>query len=211
MPDVRQAAGKPRQGTIRLNAFHRGNRIVIEITDDGRGLDADRIVAKAVAKGLVSESDVEKLNRQQIHNFIWQPGFSTAERVTEVSGRGMGMDIVWSKIEQLNGIIELTSEPGKGTTFAIKLPLTMAILPTLLLVIDGDVFAVPVECVIEIVRVKESDLGTVHLRKTARVRGRVVSLVELGELFAWADPPRHDDTRIVGRRRYDCHRRNRRP
>jgi two-component system chemotaxis sensor kinase CheA len=198
LPDVRQAAGKPRQGTIRLNAYHRGNRIVIEITDDGRGLDADRILAKAISKGLVSENDAEKLTRQQIFQFIWQPGFSTAERVTEVSGRGMGMDIVWSKIEQINGTIELTSEPGKGTTFAIKLPLTMAILPSLLMVIDGDVFAVPVESVLEIVRVKESDLATVHQRKTAQVRSRVVSLLELSELFEWAVPPTCQTAKVAG-------------
>ncbi len=110
----------------------------------------------------------------------------------------MGMDIVWSKIEQLNGTIDLTSEPGRGTTFAIKLPLTMAILPSLLLVIDGDVFAVPVESVMEIARVNESELATVHLRKTAHVRGRVVSLVELAEVLEWAEPPTSDATRTPG-------------
>lgn len=184
-PDDRIAAGKNPQGTITLNAFHRGNRIVIQITDDGKGLDADRILAKAIAKGLVKESDAERMTPQQIYQLIWQPGFSTAEKVTEVSGRGMGMDIVQSKVEQINGAIELRSEPGQGTTFEIKLPLTMAILPSLLIVIERDVFAIPVESVVEIVRIPNSEVGTVHGQRTARVRDRVVSVIELNDVFTW--------------------------
>ena len=184
-PEDRVAAGKNPQGTITLNAFHRGNRIVIQITDDGKGLDADRILAKAIAKGIVKESDAERMTPQQIYQLIWQPGFSTAEKVTEVSGRGMGMDIVQSKVEQINGVIELRSEPGQGTTFEIKLPLTMAILPSLLIVIEGDVFAIPVESVVEIVRIPNSEVGTVHGQRTARVRDRVVSVIELNDVFTW--------------------------
>lgn len=184
-PEDRIAAGKNPQGTITLNAFHRGNRIVIQITDDGKGLDADRILAKAIAKGIVKESDAERMTPQQIYQLIWQPGFSTAEKVTEVSGRGMGMDIVQSKVEQINGVIELRSEPGQGTTFEIKLPLTMAILPSLLIVIEGDVFAIPVESVVEIVRIPNSEVGTVHGQRTARVRDRVVSVIELNDVFTW--------------------------
>jgi two-component system chemotaxis sensor kinase CheA len=193
-PDVRAAAGKPRQGTITLNAFHRGNRIIIKVSDDGRGLDAERIRAKAVAKGWMNEAEAEKLPDAQVYQLIWRPGFSTAERVTEVSGRGMGMDIVWSKIEQLNGSVELSSERGIGTTFEIKLPLTMAILPSLLMVIERDVFAVPVESVIEIVRLASSELTTVYGSPMVRVRGRVISLVSLQELFgdraSWEKPER---------------------
>ncbi|MBA4106483.1 MAG: hypothetical protein C0485_12060 [Pirellula sp.] len=184
-PEERIAAGKNPQGTITLNAFHRGNRIVIQITDDGKGLDADRILAKAISKGIVKESDAERMTPQQIYQLIWQPGFSTAEKVTEVSGRGMGMDIVQSKVEQINGAIELRSEPGQGTTFEIKLPLTMAILPSLLIVIEGDVFAIPVESVVEIVRIPNSEVGTVHGQRTARVRDRVVSVIELNDVFTW--------------------------
>ncbi len=182
-PEGRAAAGKSRHGTITLNAFHRGNRIVIQVTDDGRGLDAARIRAKAVAKGWMNELEAEKMTDAQVYQLIWRPGFSTAERVTEVSGRGMGMDIVGSKIEQLNGLVELSSKPGLGTTFEIKLPLTMAILPSLLMVIGADVFAVPVESVIEIVRVAEHGVTTVYGRPTTRVRGRVISLVRLSDLF----------------------------
>lgn len=192
LPEVRVAAGKNRQGTITLNAFHRGNCIVIQVSDDGRGLDSNKIRAKALTKGLITEADADKMTPHQLYQLIWQPGFSTAEKITEVSGRGMGMDIVWSKIEQLNGSIELTSEPGQGTTFTIKLPLTMAILPSLLTVIDGDVFALPVESVVEIVKVPSSDLTTVHGQSTALVRGRVISLIGLGELFDWNVAARSD-------------------
>lgn len=182
-PEGRLAAGKNPQGTVTLNAFHRGNRIVIQVCDDGRGLDVARIRAKAVAKGWMSEADAEKLTDAQVHQLIWRPGFSTAEKVTEVSGRGMGMDIVWSKIEQLNGTIELTSQAGRGTTFEIKLPLTMAILPSLLMVIGREVFAVPVESVVEIVRIPTNSVTTVYGSPTARVRGRVISLVHLSDIF----------------------------
>jgi two-component system chemotaxis sensor kinase CheA len=187
-PAERVAAGKPAQGRITLNAFHRGNRIVIRVSDDGRGLDPNRIRAKAIAKGLINEAEADRMTSQQIHQLIWQPGFSTAEQITEVSGRGMGMDIVRFKIDQLNGNVELFSEPGKGATFEFKLPLTMAILPSLMIVIADDVFAIPVESVVEIVRLSANDLPTVHSRPTARIRGRVISLVQLDELLTWNQP-----------------------
>lgn len=188
-PEAREAAGKPRQGTITLNAYHRGNRIVIDVCDDGKGLDADKIRDKALSRGLITEADAEKMTPQQFYELIWRPGFSTAEKITEVSGRGMGMDIVWSKIEQLSGTVELTSVPGKGTTFSIKLPLTMAILPSLMAVIEGDVFAIPVESVAEIVRFDAKDVQTVHGRPAVRVRGRVISLTELHDIFGCGDRP----------------------
>ncbi len=185
VPAVRTAAGKPPEGTITLNAFHRGNCIMIQVTDDGKGLDPDRILQKALEKGIVSPADAEKMSRQQIYQLIWEPGLSTAEKVTEVSGRGMGMDIVKSKIEEINGTIELDSTPGAATTITIKLPLTLAILPSLMVEIEGDVFAMPIESVAEIVSVGPADRSTVHGRWAARVRGRVISMVNLGEVFAW--------------------------
>jgi two-component system chemotaxis sensor kinase CheA len=184
-PEVRQAAGKPAQGTVSLDAFHRGNSIYIRVADDGKGLDSERIKNKALEKGLIAPAEAERMTKQQIFQLIWEPGLSTAEKVTEVSGRGMGMDIVKSKIEQLNGTVELDSEPGVGTTITIKLPLTLAILPSLMVSIDGDVFAMPLESVVEIVSVSPQDICTVHRRPTARVRGRVVSMVELGKVFDW--------------------------
>ncbi len=184
-PDERQAAGKPRQGTVSLNAFHRGNSIVIEVRDDGRGLDADRILRKALDKGLVSEADAQRLTAPQIYQLIWKPGLSTTEKVTDVSGRGMGMDIVKTKIDELSGAVEISSQRGKGTTITIKLPLTLAILPSLMVEIAGEVFAMPMEAVTEIVSVDRNLVRTVHGRPMARVRGRMVSLVRLGDLLSF--------------------------
>jgi two-component system, chemotaxis family, sensor kinase CheA len=186
LPEVREAAGKPRQGTVTLDAFHRGNSIVIQVTDDGKGLDPDRIAKKAVEKGLITTADLEKMTRQQIYQLIWEPGLSTAEKVTEVSGRGMGMDIVKSKIEDLNGTVDLESEPGQWTRMTIKLPLTLAILPSLMVEIDGDVYAMPLESVVEIVSLKKRDLGTVYGKRIAQVRGRVVATTRLDDVFSWA-------------------------
>ncbi|MDX1964936.1 MAG: chemotaxis protein CheA [Pirellulales bacterium] len=187
-PAEREAKGKPRRGTITLDAFHRGNRIIVQVQDDGKGLDPIKIRDKAISKGIISQQDAERLSNQQLIQLIWEPGFSTAEKVTEVSGRGMGMDIVRSKIEQLNGLIEIDSQPGFGTTITVKLPLTMAILPSLLTVIADEVFAIPVESVVEIVGVSAAELTTIHNKPIARVRGRVVSVVELSELFQWKEP-----------------------
>lgn len=186
-PEDRELAGKPKTGTIELDAYHRGNRIIIEVKDDGKGLDPEKIKSKAISNGIITAHDADRLSEEQVYQLIWEPGFSTAEAVTEVSGRGMGMDIVRSRIEQLSGTVELSSVPGKGTTIAIKLPLTMAILPSLLTEISGEAYAIPVESVIEIVRVEAKDLATVHNMPTARVRGRVISVVELGQLLSWND------------------------
>jgi two-component system chemotaxis sensor kinase CheA len=195
-PEVRESQGKPREGTIRLDAFHRGNSIVIQVIDDGKGLDSDRILRKAVEKGLVSQADAEKLTRQQIYQYIWEPGLSTADKVTEVSGRGMGMDIVKSKIEDIHGTVELDSAPGQGTTITIKLPLTLAILPSLMVQIDRDVFAMSLESVVEIVRVRREELSTVHGRTVAHVRGRVISVLRLCDLFRGT--PRAESDIAVG-------------
>lgn len=188
-PERRVAGGKPRQGEIVLDAFHRGNSIYIQVKDDGQGLDGDRILAKALEKEIVTPADAEKLTPHQVHQLIWEPGFSTAEKVTEISGRGMGMDIVRSKIEELNGAVEVESELGRGTTFTIKLPLTLAILPSLMAEIDGEVFALPIESVVEIVSIPAHDLSTVHGLATATIRGRIVSVIDLNNLFVWNDTP----------------------
>ncbi len=197
-PEERLAAGKPEEGNVVLDAFHRGNRIFIQVQDDGKGLDPEKLKIKAIEKGIITEQDADRLTRQQALQLIWEPGFSTAEKITEVSGRGMGMDIVRSKIESLSGIIELDSELGVGTTITIKLPLTMAILPSLLSVISGDVFAVPMESVSEIVSVTEKDMKTVLGVSTARIRGRVISVVELNELLRCDH--QSSTTRVCGER-----------
>lgn len=186
-PAEREALGKPEQGTVTLDAFHRGNRVLIKIHDDGRGLNPDKLKEKAISKGIITDLDAERMSAQEALQLIWEPGFSTAETITEISGRGMGMDIVRSKIEQLNGTVELSSEIGVGTTIIIKLPLTMAILPSLLFIIEGDVYAVPVESVIEIVRIRTEEMPTVHGALTARFRNRVIPVVGMDRLFHWND------------------------
>ncbi len=185
LPDVREAAGKPREGTVTLDAFHRGNSIVIEVRDDGKGLDAGRILQKCIEKGLVTRADAEKLTTQQIYQKIWEPGLSTAEKVTEVSGRGMGMDIVKSKIDELSGAVNINSVQGQGTTITIKLPLTLAILPSLMVEIRGNVFAIPMEAVVEIVSVARKQVNSVQGRQMACVRGRAVPLLRLGDLLSF--------------------------
>jgi two-component system chemotaxis sensor kinase CheA len=190
-PADREAAGKLPQGTITLEAFHRGNSIVIRVTDDGRGLDAERIRAKAVEKQIISAADAQRMSDEAALQLIWEPGFSTAEKITEISGRGMGMDIVRSKIEDLSGVAEVESKLGEGTTFTIKLPLTLAILPSLLAEIEGDVFAVPLDAVVEIVQAPSESLQGVHRRLTTCVRDRIVSVVDLNELFDWCTPARN--------------------
>jgi len=185
LPEVREAAGKPRQGTVTLDAFHRGNSIIIRVSDDGKGLDPQQIRRKALERGLYTEAELEKMTRHQIYQLIWEPGLSTAEKVTQVSGRGMGMDIVKSKIEELNGTVDLESEPGQGTTLTIKLPLTLAILPSLMVEINGDIYALPLESVAEIVSLNRRDLTTVHGQWTARVRGRVISTVRLDDVLTF--------------------------
>ncbi len=188
-PDEREAAGKPRQGTVGLNAFHRGNSIVIEVCDDGKGLDAERLLRKALDKGLITEADSQRLTNHQIYQLIWNPGLSTAEKVTDVSGRGMGMDIVKTKIDELSGTVDISSEPGKGTTITIKLPLTLAILPSLMVDIAGGVFAIPLEAVKEIVSAAASRVRTVQGRPMATVWGRVVPMVRLGSLLTFHTGP----------------------
>lgn len=184
-PDEREAAGKPRHGTISLDAFHRGSSIVIRVSDDGRGLDARRIREKAIEKGLISAADAEAMTPQQIYQFIWHPGLSTAAKVTDVSGRGVGMDIVRSKIKDLNGTVDVESELGRGTTFTIRLPLTLAVLPSLMVEVENDVFCIPLESVVEIVRVKRRDMATVHGHWTVPIRDRIVAVLTLGSLFRW--------------------------
>ena len=205
-PEAREAAGKPRRGTVTLEAFHRGNSIVIRVSDDGKGLDTERIIRKCLEKGILTESDAERMTPPQIHQMIWAPGMSTAEKVTGVSGRGMGMDIVKSKIEGLNGSVDIESTPGRGTTMTIRLPVTLAILPSLMVDIAGDVFAMPMEAVTEIVSVGQHQVSTVHGREMATVRGRVVSVVRLDDMLrfhgtgsaAAADQARETTLVIVG-------------
>ena len=191
IPAERRAAGKPAQGTIRLSAYHEGGHIVIRIADDGRGLDTERIKAKAVASGLASEAEVEKMTEAQVHKFIFRPGFSTAAQVTNLSGRGIGMDIVRANIDQIGGTIDVKSVPGAGSSFSIKIPLTLAIVSALIVQSGGDRFAIPQLSVIELVRAQgNSEHRIERIRHTSvlRLRDKLLPLARLDELLGIADP-----------------------
>ena len=162
-PADRAQMGKPETGVIRLNAYHEGGHIIIEISDDGRGLNTDRIKAKALANGLATEAELEGMNPQQIQQFIMRAGFSTAEKITNVSGRGVGMDVVRSNIEKIGGTIEFTSKEGVGSTFTIKIPLTLAIVSALIVECGGERFAIPQISVLELVRASANSESTIEI------------------------------------------------
>jgi two-component system, chemotaxis family, sensor kinase CheA len=181
----RRTAGKPEEGTIRLAAYHEGGHIIVEISDDGRGLDSSRIRDKAIRLGLINESD--KLSESQLQKFIFNPGFSTAAKVTSVSGRGVGMDVVKTNIDQIGGTIDLKSTPGKGTTFKIKIPLTLAIVNALIVEADSERFAIPQIAVVELVHIdKESEHKIEKLKDSSvlRLRDKLLPLVDLRSLLA---------------------------
>ena len=176
--EVRKKLGKPETGKVSLKAFHQGGNIVIQIQDDGRGLDCDRIVAKAVEQGLMKAG--EQLPESEIFKFILAPGFSTAEKVTDLSGRGVGMDVVRRNIEKLRGKIEITSVPGQGYTFSIFLPLTLAIIDGLLVGVGNERFILPTWSVCESFRPRADMISTVHGRgEMMNVRGRLRPLLRL--------------------------------
>jgi two-component system chemotaxis sensor kinase CheA len=184
-PLEREAAGKPRAGTVSLQASHRGNSVVITVSDDGRGIDCERIRKKIVAKDLMSKADARELTDRELIGYIWHPGLSTAETITEVSGRGVGMDIVKSRIENLSGTVDVRSVLGQGTTFTIRLPLTLAIMSSLLVRIYDEAYAIPLDHIDEIVEIRPSQIYRVAGRPTIEIRKRIVALVALGDVFRW--------------------------
>jgi len=187
-PDVREAAGKSRRGVVAMNAKQQGNHVVIEISDDGAGIDPARIRREAVARGLTTERAARDMSVRELFNFMFVPGFSTAPSVTELSGRGVGMDVVKTNIANLSGIIDVQSERGQGTTFGITLPETLAILRALLVDTAGRRYAVPLNSVLEIVEVRASDLHTLEGREVMTLRGQSLPLVRLARLFAHPEP-----------------------
>src|SRR5690349_8351481 len=189
-PAERRAAGKPERGRIRLSAYHEGGFIVIQIADDGRGLDTARIKAKAIAQGLVSEADAQKLTEAQIHKFIFAPGFSTASMVTNISGRGVGMDVVRNNIDQVGGAIDVKSVAGAGLSFTIKIPLTLAIVAALIVEAGGYRFAIPQLSVVELVRARsgsEHRIESIKNTRVLRLRDRLLPLIRLRQLFGLDD------------------------
>lgn len=182
-PSVRKAAGKPEKGTIQLKAYNEGNHIVIEIVDDGKGIDADAIKMKAVERGLITEHEADAMSNKEAYAIIFRPGFSMAKKVTNVSGRGVGMDVVKTNIEKLHGIIDIESEIGKGTTLKLKIPLTLAIIQSLLVGTQEEIYAIPLANVNETVRVPVDNIYTIEGKNVLRLRDEVLSLVRLSDLF----------------------------
>jgi len=176
---VRLAMGKPAEGKIELRSYQEGNQIVIEIKDDGKGLDAEKIGQKAIERGLTTEAELLALTPQDIFSFIYMPGFSTAEKVTDISGRGVGMDVVKRKIEELHGFIQLQSEKGKGMTTRILLPLSLAIVTALRVDVRTSAFAIPITAILETIRIKPEDIFLVEHIETVNVRGKHVPVISV--------------------------------
>ena len=182
-PKDRLAAGKPEKGIIQLKAYNEGNHIVVEIVDDGKGIDALAVKMKALERGIITEREVDSMSDKEAFSLIFKPGFSMAKQVTNVSGRGVGMDVVKTNIEKLNGIIDIDSEVGKGTIIKLKIPLTLAIIQSLLVGSQEEFYAIPLASVKETVRVPVDNIYTIEGKNVLRLRDEVLSLVRLSDLF----------------------------
>ncbi len=194
-PEVRVAAGKPRAGQLELRAFPRGNQVVIEVKDDGRGIDEVAIKRTALERGIVDEEHVGQMSRRDIWNLIFQPGFSTRREVSNVSGRGVGLDVVKTNIARLSGLVDVDSTGGRGTRFTITLPMTLAIIQAVITRSAGRVYALPLASVLEMVAVERTDLCTVEGREMITLRGQTLPLLRLDRVFHPGDvqPPRQGD------------------
>jgi len=203
-PEERQRLGKPSQGMVRLNAHHQGNHVIIEISDDGRGIDAQKIRTKALELGLTTPEEAARLSDTEALDFIFRPGFSTAEQVTEISGRGVGMDVVQSVLHRLKASIHVETRPGQGTTFRLKLPLTLAIIRALLFWVEQRLYAIPLNAVMEIARTFESEVHQVDNYEVLQLRNQVLPLLRLGR----PAPEQERNTKLfvlviaVGERKY---------
>ncbi|MFC3848107.1 chemotaxis protein CheW [Helicobacter baculiformis] len=182
-PEDRKMLGKPETGRVELSAYNEGNHIVIKITDDGAGLDPDKLKEKAIEKGVITERDAASMTDKEALNIIFKPGFSTAKTLSNVSGRGVGMDVVKTNIEKLNGIIELESEVGIKTTQKLKIPLTLAIIQALLVGVQEEYYAIPLSSVLETVRISQDEIYSVDGKSVLRLRDEVLSLVRLADIF----------------------------
>jgi two-component system chemotaxis sensor kinase CheA len=182
-PEEREKTGKNRKGTLILDAEHEGNHIVVSIIDDGKGMDPEKIKLKALEKGLITPEQAQTLSERESLNLIFAPGFSTAEKITSVSGRGVGMDVVRTNIQKLKGIIEIESRPGTGTTFTIKLPLTLAIIQGLLVRVQNEIYALPLSAVVEVVNTDLSQIYSVNQHEVIRIRNQVFPLIRMDKVL----------------------------
>ncbi|MBN2145676.1 MAG: chemotaxis protein CheA, partial [Candidatus Aureabacteria bacterium] len=182
-PDERVTKGKTRYGHIHLSASHQGNQIIIEIQDDGRGISVEKIRDKAIRQGLITSEKARQMSKRDILDLIFLPGFSTADRVTDLSGRGVGMDVVKNKVSQLKGIIEISTELNEGSSIKLKLPLTLAIIQVLLISVSEHVFALPLTSVVESIRISSKDISYIDGKPVMEFRGRAVPLLSLKEIY----------------------------
>ena len=205
-PDERRKAGKPAQGMVKLNAYHQGNQVIVEVTDNGRGIDANKIRAKAIELGLTTPEEAARLTESETLDFIFRPGFSTAEQVTEVSGRGVGMDVVQSVLRRLKATIRVETNPGQGTTFRLKLPLTLAIIKALLFWVEQRLYAIPLNAVVEIARTSEAEVHQVDNYEVLQLRNQVLPVLRLGRPISTQDGERKSKLFVlvilVGERKY---------
>lgn len=183
MPDIRLQKGKPEIGIINLKAYHEGNNVIIEVSDDGSGIDVNKVKEKAIEKGLLTIEQSKDLKKDKILDILFRPGFSTADKVTDISGRGVGLDVVKNKIESLNGSIEVSTETEKGTKFVIKLPLTLAIIQALLVRIGDEKFALPLNSISEIVHKNNNEIHNVQGKEVILYRGKVIPIIRLNEIL----------------------------
>ena len=196
-PEERRSAGKPEHGTVRLEALQEGDRIVIRISDDGRGISLEKVKAKALARGLVTPQELSTWGRREIINLIFQPGFSTAECVSDISGRGVGMDVVRTNISRINGTVEVDTEEGRGSTVTIKLPLTIAIIQALMVGVARQVFAVPLTSVLEAVKLGKGHLKTINGREVLTLRDAVLPLLRLSDAYGIPEQDKPRDSGYV--------------
>jgi two-component system chemotaxis sensor kinase CheA len=180
----RKAVGKPEHGKLILEAYQESNHIVIEITDDGRGIDPERIKAKALEKGLLTEDDLQRMSNRELLRLTLMGGFSTAEQITKTSGRGVGMDVVKRNIEKLNGTVEVESEPGQQTQVRLKIPLTLAIISALQVRVGTDQITIPLSNVDETLRIYDKDTSTIEGAEVVHLRGRTLPIFRLSNLFS---------------------------
>ncbi len=192
-PEERKKAKKPVEGNVYLGARHEENHIVVEITDDGRGIDPNKLKDKAISKGFLTPEAAEKMSDRDAYELIFFSGFSTAEKVSEISGRGVGMDVVRNNIKKINGSVGIESEMGKGTKFTIKLPLTLVIVDALIVVLSGKLYAIPLGMVKEVLRLEKGDIKLVNKLETTLLRGSVLPLLRLNELFGHIDSKGHKE------------------
>ncbi|HBA87845.1 MAG TPA: chemotaxis protein CheA [Geobacter sp.] len=196
-PDQRLCAGKNRTGTVVLSAAHEGNQIVISIKDDGRGIDPEKVSRKAIEKGLITEEQLASMGTREILDLLFLPGFSTKEQATDLSGRGVGMDVVRTNIRKLNGIIEIKNDVGRGSEFILKLPLTLAIIQSLLVEVEREVYSIPLASVIETMRVSKSEFHMIGGQEVLKLRDSVLPLLRLQQTFGCQEVYRERDTCYV--------------